>query len=139
LAPANPKLEPGNFTEAEAIRDNSSEYMFFGCLDYINRMKTGPFHEHSTQLWNISGAQSWTKVNQGLLKMYKAEVLAKHPVIQHTFFGSIFSIKEAVKPSITAEGGFRRPLPKYPTHGTSGDVQTVQPHAPSGAESPEKH
>lgn len=37
-------------------------------------MKTGPFAEHSNQLWNISAVPSWSKVNQGLIKMYRAEV-----------------------------------------------------------------
>ncbi|PNI68952.1 PTPA isoform 19 [Pan troglodytes] len=36
-------------------------------------MKTGPFAEHSNQLWNISAVPSWSKVNQGLIRMYKAE------------------------------------------------------------------
>lgn len=39
-------------------------------------MKTGPFAEHSNQLWNISAVHSWSKVNQGLIKMYRAEVWA---------------------------------------------------------------
>lgn len=38
------------------------------------QMKTGPFAEHSNQLWNISAVPTWAKVNQGLIRMYKAEV-----------------------------------------------------------------
>ena len=37
-------------------------------------MKTGPFAEHSNQLWGISGVPYWAKVNSGLIKMFKAEV-----------------------------------------------------------------
>ena len=37
-------------------------------------MKTGPFAEHSNALWNISGVHQWSKVNSGLIKMYKTEV-----------------------------------------------------------------
>jgi hypothetical protein len=37
-------------------------------------VKTGLFAEHSNQLWNISAVPSWSKVNGGLIKMYKAEV-----------------------------------------------------------------
>lgn len=48
--------------------------MFLECIDYINKVKTGPFAEHSNQLWGISGVSHWTKVNQGLIKMYKVEV-----------------------------------------------------------------
>lgn len=48
-------------------------------------MKTGPFAEHSNQLWNISGVANWAKVNNGLIKMYRAEVrptLRRH-VLRH--------------------------------------------------------
>jgi len=38
-------------------------------------VKTGPFAEHSNQLYNISGVPAWSKVNSGLIKMYKAEVI----------------------------------------------------------------
>ena len=38
------------------------------------KVKTGPFAEHSNQLWNVSGVQLWSKVHSGLIKMYKAEV-----------------------------------------------------------------
>lgn len=37
-------------------------------------MKTGPFAEHSNQLWGVSGVPTWAKVNSGLIKMYRAEV-----------------------------------------------------------------
>ena len=37
-------------------------------------MKTGPFAEHSNTLWGISSVAEWTKVNSGLIKMFKAEV-----------------------------------------------------------------
>ncbi|TFJ95687.1 peptidylprolyl isomerase [Platysternon megacephalum] len=48
--------------------------MFLECILFITEMKTGPFAEHSNQLWNISAVPSWSKVNQGLVRMYKAEV-----------------------------------------------------------------
>lgn len=47
---------------------------FFPAGDLLFQMKTGPFAEHSNQLWNISAVPSWSKVNQGLIRMYKAEV-----------------------------------------------------------------
>jgi serine/threonine-protein phosphatase 2A activator len=38
---------------------------------------------------DISAVKTWDKINSGLLKMYKAEVLAKLPVAQHIYFGPL--------------------------------------------------
>ncbi|KAJ8386705.1 hypothetical protein AAFF_G00166540 [Aldrovandia affinis] len=90
-------LEPRHFVDEKAVNEHHSEYMFLECIKFINEMKTGPFAEHSNQLWNISAVPTWSKVNQGLIRMYKAECLEKFPVIQHFKFGSLLSI-QPVKP-----------------------------------------
>jgi serine/threonine-protein phosphatase 2A activator len=71
--------------------------MFFQCIKFITSVKTGPFAEHSNQLWNISGVPTWNKVNNGLIKMYHAEVLDKFPVVQHILFGTLISITQLNK------------------------------------------
>lgn len=86
------RIEPRHFVEESYIEQNYRENMFFGCLKYITTAKNGPFAEHSNQLWNISSVPTWSKVNSGLIKMYKAEVLEKFPVVQHILFGSYISI-----------------------------------------------
>lgn len=43
-------------------------------------------------LHNIaSTVPNWTKVNSGLMKMYREEVLKKVPVVQHFWFGGILA------------------------------------------------
>lgn len=91
----HPRIEPQHFVDHGVVENYGKQYMFLGCIDYICKVKTGPFAEHSNQLWNVSAVSSWSKVNSGLIRMYKAEVLAKFPVIQHVLFGSLFSIKQA--------------------------------------------
>ncbi|XP_034048542.1 serine/threonine-protein phosphatase 2A activator [Thalassophryne amazonica] len=93
----HPTLEPRHFIVDTVVNEHYQDYMFLDCIKFINEMKTGPFHEHSNQLWNISDVPSWSKVNQGLIRMYKVECLEKFPVIQHFKFGSLLSI-QPVKP-----------------------------------------
>ena len=53
-------------------------------LSFFLQVKTGPFAEHSNQLWNISGVAEWTKVNSGLIKMFKDEVKLHTHTHTHT-------------------------------------------------------
>jgi len=89
------RIKPKSISDPEMAEMLSKENHFFACLSYIHQVKTGPFHEHSNQLWNISGVPAWPKVYSGLIKMYRAEVLSKFPVMQHTMFGSIFTLEKA--------------------------------------------
>lgn len=86
-------IEPAQFVEDKHIQAWKSHYMFIGCIDYIQQVKTGHFAEHSNQLWSISAVPSWSKICSGLIKMYQKEVLSKFPVIQHVYFGSFFELK----------------------------------------------
>ena len=53
----------------------SFHFLLSLCLVFpSHQVKTGPFAEHSNTLWGISGVAEWTKVNSGLIKMYKAKV-----------------------------------------------------------------
>lgn len=115
----NPDLNPNLFVDEKYVQQFKSKYMFLGCIDFIMQVKKGVFHEHSNQLWNISGVQSWNKINEGLIKMYKKEVnrtyfkfyetsvinlhnliiqvLGKFPIIQHVPFGNLFKFNPCKK------------------------------------------
>lgn len=46
--------------------------LYFLSIARIHEVKTGPFHEHSSQLHAIAtGVPNWGKVNSGLFKMYE--------------------------------------------------------------------
>ncbi|KJE90128.1 phosphotyrosyl phosphate activator, variant [Capsaspora owczarzaki ATCC 30864] len=89
----HPELEPAAITDKGLVAANASDYLFLAAIQYINDIKSGPFHEHSPMLYNLSGVKTWEKANTGLLKMFKAEVLEKFPVIQHFMFGSILPLR----------------------------------------------
>ncbi|XP_037082099.1 serine/threonine-protein phosphatase 2A activator-like [Pollicipes pollicipes] len=93
----HPRVTPKAIASEDMALALAKDYLLFAGVEYILKVKTGPFAEHSNQLWNISAVPHWTKVNSGLLKMYRGEVLCKHPVIQHCRFGSILSIAPAAE------------------------------------------
>jgi len=75
--------------EKEAAQDLPPNY-FTLSIRRILEVKTGPFHEHSSQLYSIaSGVPKWEKVFTGLGKMYDAEVLGKRVVVQHLPLGGL--------------------------------------------------
>lgn len=105
----HPRLLPSNFPNEDVAEAYSKDYMFLGCIKFIMKVKTGPFPEHSNQLWNISAVGSWSKINGGLLKMYKAEALSKFPVVQHVLFGSLLPIRPATTPAMPGTNNFAMP------------------------------
>jgi serine/threonine-protein phosphatase 2A activator len=67
------------------------EYLYLDAIKVIKEAKTGPFHEHSPVLYDVSRVSAgWPKINQGMIKMYKGEVWLKVPVIQAFLFGKLF-------------------------------------------------
>lgn len=89
---AGARVKPKAIPDPDMADLLAGDYHLFACLQYIHKVKSGPFPEHSNQLWNISAVPAWPKVFTGLIKMYRAEVLSKFPVIQHSLFGSLLSL-----------------------------------------------
>eukprot|EP00727_Mastigamoeba_balamuthi_P008343 m51a1_g4130 putative serine threonine-protein phosphatase 2a activator-like (301) ;mRNA; r:189638-190857 len=86
----HPTIHPGSVLDPRTVDDYYRDYLYLGCIKFTTTMKKGPFHEHSPDLYNISAAASWRKINAGMFKKYEAEVLSKFPIVQHFFFGSIY-------------------------------------------------
>ncbi|KAI8976474.1 Phosphotyrosyl phosphatase activator [Pilobolus umbonatus] len=83
-------IKPKSIHDPDTVEQFSSSYMYLACIHFINTVKTtASLRWHSPMLDDISACKSWVKVNQGMIKMYKAEVLGKLPIMQHFFFGSL--------------------------------------------------
>ncbi|CCW72102.1 unnamed protein product [Phytomonas sp. Hart1] len=78
---------PADVCRKEKVKAYEGQYLYFSMVMWILQNKSGPFSEHSNMLYNISAVESWTKVYNGMIKMYAAEVLAKFNVTQHLLFG----------------------------------------------------
>ncbi|CAO3692632.1 unnamed protein product [Umbelopsis ramanniana] len=85
-----PHLRPKSILNEDIVNSVSQDYLYFRCVQSINEVKRGPFHEHSPMLYDISAVPGWAKVNSGMIKMFIAEVLRKAPVVQHFYFGALF-------------------------------------------------
>ncbi|KAI9226265.1 MAG: hypothetical protein DHS80DRAFT_25386 [Piptocephalis tieghemiana] len=95
--PDGPK--PSDMLSKSKLPELSENYLLFDCVSFIHQVKRGPFQEHSPVLTDISRLSGWPKANQGLQKMYLAEVLGKFPVIQHLPFGHLLSF-DKVTPAL---------------------------------------
>ncbi|XP_015885300.2 uncharacterized protein LOC107420767 isoform X2 [Ziziphus jujuba] len=80
-------MKPKSIHNEDILENFSNEYLYLAGISFIRKVKKGPFSEHSPLLDDISGVPTWNKVNSGLLKMYKVEVLEKVPIMQHFLFG----------------------------------------------------
>ncbi|CAA3023763.1 serine threonine- phosphatase 2A activator isoform X2 [Olea europaea subsp. europaea] len=82
-------MKPKSIHNDDILENFSNEYLYLSCIVFVKKVKKGLFAEHSPLLDDISGVPTWNKVNSGMLKMYKVEVLEKVPIMQHFLFGSI--------------------------------------------------
>ncbi|KAL8872391.1 MAG: hypothetical protein Q9174_001970 [Haloplaca sp. 1 TL-2023] len=86
---------PAEVTKLGIVSRERAKNLYFSAIGFIYDVKKGPFWEHSPMLYDISGVRAgWAKINKGMIKMYMAEVLSKFPVVQHFYFGSLFSWDE---------------------------------------------
>ena len=103
---------PSDVSNRNIVEQWRDKNLYFGAVGFIYDVKKGPFWEHSSILFNLSGViEGWGKINivrvnlllvfadrtdcisaidKGMIKMFKAEVLGRFPVVQHFHFGSLF-------------------------------------------------
>ncbi|GEQ69740.1 hypothetical protein JCM33374_g3414 [Metschnikowia sp. JCM 33374] len=100
----HPHMKPKSIHNKELVETLWRQYMYLECIQFINSIKTVPGVErsstslrwHSPMLDDISSAKSWRKISDGMIKMYRAEVLGKLPIVQHVMFGKIFPAPEGI-------------------------------------------
>ncbi|KAG0334399.1 Serine/threonine-protein phosphatase 2A activator 2 [Podila humilis] len=82
-------IRPKSIHDNDIVSEFSKDYMYLSCVKFINSVKSASLRWHSPMLDDISAVKTWDKVNSGMVKMYKAEVFGKLPIMQHFLFGSI--------------------------------------------------
>jgi serine/threonine-protein phosphatase 2A activator len=88
-------MKPKAIHDPEYVAQMADDFLYFACIKFINTVKTSvSLRWHSPMLDDISGVRSWRKVNEGMIKMYRADVLGKLPIMQHMLFGSILPLPD---------------------------------------------
>lgn len=130
-------LRPRAIHAPDIVEYVAPEFMYFECVATIVRLKEAISRQHgvvsdassssirwlSPLLDDISAAKSWDKVCTGLLRMWRAEIVGKLPIMQHFLFGRLLSFEPAPNaaqgaslPSATAPTG-----PAHYRHSLRGD------------------
>lgn len=105
----HPHMKPTLVHNRELVECYWKKYMYLECVHFINSIKTVPgkaadevsLRWYLPMLDDILAAKSWQKISDGMVKMYKAEVLGKLPIVQHFMFGELLPAPEGT----SAESG----------------------------------
>lgn len=91
-------IKPKAIHSTETVNAFAKDYLYLACIKFINSVKTESLVWHSPMLNDISGVKTWRKIAEGMIKMYKAEVLGKLPIMQHFIFGNLLPFKSVSTP-----------------------------------------
>ena len=75
-------LTPKAIHDPEILEEFAPDYMYLSSIAFINSIKTASLRWHSPMLDDISAVKKWSKVNDGMIKMYDAEVSAEEPFVR---------------------------------------------------------
>ncbi|PJF18184.1 Serine/threonine-protein phosphatase 2A activator 1 [Paramicrosporidium saccamoebae] len=88
------QIVPSAATNPTVLLSHKDEYLYLQAIDFIISIKKGRhFGEYSPMLHDISAIPDWRRINRGLFKMYREEVMHKFPVVQHFEFGKLLKWK----------------------------------------------
>lgn len=83
------EVTPANVIDPIVAKAHKDEYIYCRWIDYLYQVKKGSFAEHSRMLYSLRNLPHFVKLNGGMIKLYRGEIMDRFLVVQHFRCGSL--------------------------------------------------